>query len=401
MSIEYTYGNMGLVGLAAGRAGANTAARRDRERAEELAFKTAQLNQKQNQFDQNLAYRQGWDQKNYNLRIAENLWRDQQQANQNQFDFQRQVALAGLQQQLNQQNAVFNDELNFQTYQDRSLVDQAAQRDRDQYQFGLGAAEQVDQTAKDLLSQYRKLPLNEQGQQTLAEFSARIRRVQGQKGSLRPGQYAQAMGGVVAEMEEAGIGDYVEQLPTIESMKQSGQLVEAEDGSGWWSVEFRDSQAIPRFIPKPKADSGGIDPDKQPIETLWGQMTPEKAAKAKSDLVKRAQEQLMAEAMTPGSATEKPKYPGKDAIIQRARELMEIEQELFGSSSSGSTTEPDVPPLESDTQVSGFDSADELTSFLADPDATATFFAGPDGKIYYRTDSGKILRDDSWGTLSQ
>lgn len=390
MPIDYTYGSPGILAFAAQRVGAGQAARRDEEREREIALRqqqqaidtalqVARMNQQGQQFNQNLAYNAGRDRRQSNFNAAQLMAGAAQREAEAQREiaagdigFQRQIALAQLGQQFKQDDA----QQGLQLYQDKSLIDSAAQRDQSQFEFGIDAAKAADDQARTMLNEYRKFPLDEDGRKELNEFSLRFRRLQGQKDSLRPGQYTQAVGELMDQMKQADIGSKVETPPSIQAFREQGQITDEkdEDGNtvGWWTIDTRNGVPSPRFVPKPKGGTE-LTGDKQPMSTPFGQMTPDKAHTTKLDLMSRARQELIDEATTPGA--EGPKsYPKKEKIVERAREIMQMEQELFGG--QGSNAPPEFSTLQE------ADQANHVGEFTIK------------GKRLFRDKSGKIFAAD-------
>lgn len=352
MPIDYTYnGNSAGIGaIAANRAGQAQASRRDRERAFDELLKLAQFGEQRRQFDtsadqrqQGIDFGQQQANRNYNYQVIRDLnyaaqrnAQAQAQAQQGAVDFQRDLVKDQLDAQQGQDNLRLQAEL----LQHRDLAQQAVQKEQDQYQFGVKSADSVDAEFKAMLSQYRKMPLNEQGQQAVNEFASRYRRLQGQRATLRPGEWTQAAGQLLSEMEEAGIDDFAQTPPTIQGMIDQGQLWQDPDGD-WWGIEYRNGQAVPRMFPK-KNDATKEDTN---VDTPFGRLSPDKAVSTKLDIIDRARKELIEQetiSNADGGKTVK-KYPTKDEIAARVREIMEIEDMTFGDKPGGSMASSKVP----------------------------------------------------------
>ena len=404
MPIDYTYESNGAYALAGQRAGQAQAQKLEDQRAFEQLLQVARLQQQGNQFDDTLGLRQQQQDfnqlqanRNFNYQVGSDQLNRQQRGNeiqaralQDERDFQQQM----LQDQQRQGFAQDNYKLQDQLLQQRSLGNMALQRQEMEEQNSFDVAEQMSEQASDVLMEYRKIPnLSDDAKGLLAEHSTKIRQLQGRRGSMRPHQFAEAMGQMLQDLEKERIGEMTVNPPTIAELKKNGQWEEDEE-----KVVTFDQNGAPKISFKPKTTA-----EEPKRKTPLGEMPLTEYVSIVEKAMNMATTQLKNDREPPSFAK----------IKERAREIME---EMAGgpvpsdgSKADGSKQDssappqqqqappaaaPDqsqLPPVPIEEDIPVFE-ANRLKQVMADPSFSG-YFRTENGRLVYKTPDGRLLTD--------
>lgn len=233
MPIVHTFNDArGFVGLAGAQIGAANASRTQQQRDEELALhaqlQLLQLAEGQRRFDLGLeanANNQVHADQRYSDQFAYNAMRDRSQlasaaANReaqrqysllkDQQDFQQQAALTGFQQQ---------------QYGARQEDQQAALAGRLGMRLAANDVDAMESSINDALSQLQQSDLTPEGQAMRNRMIARATAVRGQRRTLRPDAYAEALAQVMEDVQDQNWEHLTTpKQPTIQERLDGGEI---------------------------------------------------------------------------------------------------------------------------------------------------------------------------------
>lgn len=318
-------------------------------------------------------------------------------------------------------------------WQDRTAVQEQYQAQHNQALWDKQSVDTAEQGLADMISQYRKMPLTEEGRQILHQAEGQLRTLQARRANYRDGQYSQLLGEIAENLQKQRIEDFQEPPPqTIADLEQQGRMIEKYDRDGnflgWMTFDFRNGVEVPKFLPAPKQQQKNDlpDPTKAPVETAFGQMGSKDVLGSFLEIDNDIEKRLIARAkaasndgsLAPGWSVDPDEYDKElQAALNRYRRYFlgqnqkpEEQAPLVNPNNGGEQVangvpvpnegSPSLPPPPNASEIPQLSTPFDVQAFTANPNDVG-YFAGPDGRIFFKTPDGKVLRDESWGTVGQ
>jgi hypothetical protein len=348
----------------AGALGTSQAGARDAQIADDHTKFLLGLRQREREFNLNTAMRlRGQD-------IEQRQW-------------QTNLALQDSRQQQLAQANVFNKQVELEKAAMREQGDMFAQQQQQAFEWQQKAAMGIDEQVGERIKSMQQLNLNPEGKRILNEKIGKLRQIQANAGSVRPGVHQQFLGQWMSDLDQSNIDAYVVNEPTAQEKVfqnlvplQGQQMVPGQplppgtyrslkgtrNGVDSWetiTIPKEDAATVAeRFqrdsVPTPDGGVAIWNPEKQdwkhiPPKTKTG--TTEKPVDP-SKYVKEAIAQLRADhavSQADKDPADKTEFnPGKEAIKTKAKEIMDLERELEAemAAATGGDEQAAQPPVQ-------------------------------------------------------